>query len=121
MRTLRIYDVHQRSHHGRFVIYTDNLNTVDIFNTFRALPPYNHLLTAAVDILLHGEHELRVLHVPGVNNNVADALSRFNFTTALLLVPELKIMPFQPWSWSNDPHGLSTFQPPQLSLGVARL
>ncbi|KAJ3504145.1 hypothetical protein NLJ89_g8094 [Agrocybe chaxingu] len=59
-----LYDVHLRSPRrgdGRFVIFTDNSNTVDIFNSLRALPAYNHLLKAAVDILLFGDHSLRIL------------------------------------------------------------
>ena len=78
-----LFDAHWRTATGRnsrFLIYTDNSNTVDIFNTFRTLPPYNHLLRAAVDILNWGEHDLRVLHVPGTENAVADALSRAEFS-----------------------------------------
>jgi hypothetical protein len=118
-----LYDAHLRSqrHQGRFVIYIDSLNTVDIFNTFQALPPYNHLLRAAVDILQHGNHDLRVLHVSGTHNEVADALSRSDFSTALNLVSNLKISSFQPWSWSNDLNGLSTFQPPHSPLGAVDL
>jgi len=29
---------------SRLIIYTDNSNTFDIFNSLRALPPYNHIL-----------------------------------------------------------------------------
>lgn len=40
---------------GCFVIYTDNSNTVDIFNSFKAAPEYNILLQAAVDLLYAGD------------------------------------------------------------------
>ena len=60
---------------SHFVIYTDNLNTVDIFTSLRALPDYNVILRTAVDLLYARNHNLRVLHVPGVRNQVADALS----------------------------------------------
>jgi hypothetical protein len=60
---------------GRFVIYTDSQNTVDIFSSLNAQPAYNILLTETVDLLTSADHDLRVLHVPGERNQVADALS----------------------------------------------
>ena len=117
-----LHDAHRRSPSGsRFLIYTDNSNTVDIFNTLRALPDYNHLLLTAVDILDEGHHDLRVLHVPGVKNGVADALSRLQLTRALELVPGLKISPFQPWSWTKVAGNKLSFQPPQSTLGAMEL
>jgi hypothetical protein len=94
-----LFDAHRRTPtkgDGRFVIYTDNSNTVDIFCTLRALPPYNHLLKTTINILNHRDSDLRVLHVPGVDNAVADALSRADFHRALSLVPGLKISTFDP-------------------------
>jgi hypothetical protein len=116
-----LFDAHLRSPNGsRFIIYTDNSNTVDIFNTLRALPSYNHLLRAAVDILLDGKHDVRVLHIQGCDNVVADALSRARFQQALHLIPTLKISPFDPWSWAPHADGTITFQPPRHALGVVR-
>ena len=40
-----LFDAHRRTGSkevGRFVIYTDNSNTVDIFSSLRALPPYKN-------------------------------------------------------------------------------
>jgi len=117
-----LYDAHKRSPSGsRILIYTDNSNTVDIFNTLRALPDYNHLLLTAVDILHEGHHDVRVLHVPGVENGVADALSRLQLTRALELVPGLKISPFQPWSWTKVTGNKLSFQPPRGALGAIDL
>ena len=116
-----LFDAHRRTlekGNGRFVIYTDNSNTVDIFNTLRALPPYNHLLKTAVDILNLGNHDLRVLHVSGVDNAVADALSRSNFCRALALAPDLKIATFEPWSWTPGFQRPLTFTPPRGTLGA---
>jgi hypothetical protein len=96
-----LFDAHRRTMDkgtGRFIIYTDNSNTVDIFSSLRALPPYNHLLKTAVDILNLGDHDMRILHVPGVENAVADALSRADFQRAIDLVPDLKISAFEPSS-----------------------
>ena len=110
-----LFDAHRRTRTARgglFVIHTDNSNTVDIFSSLRALPPYNHLLKTAVDILNLGNHDMRVLHIPGVDNAVADAISRADFQHAITLVPCLKITKFEPWSWSPDRKGFLTFQPP---------
>ncbi|XP_006455382.1 hypothetical protein AGABI2DRAFT_56222, partial [Agaricus bisporus var. bisporus H97] len=54
------------------VIYTDNSNIVEAFNTLSVEPPYNALLTFAIDLLLKSKCQLRVLHVPGIQNEVAD-------------------------------------------------
>lgn len=90
---------------SRIIIFTDNTNTVDIFNSLRAQPAYNAILKSAVDVLLASDHQLRVLHVPGEENTVADAISRQEFNCALTLCPELHI---------------SFFQPPQLPLGAVK-
>ena len=81
---------------SRILIYTDNANCVDIFRSLRCLPPYNHLLKAACDILITQDLSLRVLHVSGETNVVADALSRVQFSIALNSVPELKLFTFNP-------------------------
>ena len=85
---------------ARVVIFTDNLNTVQMFNSLACLPDYNQLLCHSVDILLAHRLDLRVLHVPGERNVVADALSRCQFSTALNAVNNLRISPFQPPRWT---------------------
>ncbi len=60
----------------RILIYTDNTNTVDIFNSLHVKPFYNSLLITAVDALITYKAQLRVLHIPGSQNTIADALSR---------------------------------------------
>ena len=81
---------------SKILIYTDNKNAVDIFRTLRCLPPYNSLLKHAIDILIRNDYTLRVLHVKGVDNEVADALSRICFSVALQHEPELKLYAFHP-------------------------
>jgi len=100
-----------------FVIYMDNYNTVSMFNTLRAMPKYNHLVKAAVDILVEGDHQLRVFHVPGVQNKVADALSCLEFSKVLDLVPNLKIFAFIPHTWLSEK--AHTFKPSRETLGIA--
>ncbi|KZT22419.1 hypothetical protein NEOLEDRAFT_661863 [Neolentinus lepideus HHB14362 ss-1] len=84
---------------GRLVIFSDSSNTVDMFNTLRAITPYNEILQCAVDILLDTGIDLRVQHIPGEKNVVADALSRFNNQAALSVCPSLQISMFQPPRW----------------------
>jgi hypothetical protein len=95
-----------RSHDApRIVIYSDNQNTVDIWHSLKAGAPYNQLLILAIDELIKSKIDARVLHVPGVNNTIADALSRFNNDLALKLAPGLQIF---------------TFLPPQDTLGATK-
>jgi len=96
-----LQDVSSRVNCGsRVIIYTDNLNTVQIFNTLGCLPSYNHILRRSIDLLLSTGIDIRILHVPGKQNSVADALSQCNFEKALFLTSGLKISPFQPPRWT---------------------
>jgi hypothetical protein len=88
----------------RLVIYTDSSNTVDLFNTLHASPGYNPILITAVDLLLSSHISLRVLHIPGHENVVADALVRFQNGRAISAAPTLSI---------------TNFLPPHLSLGAS--
>jgi hypothetical protein len=84
---------------NKLVVYTDNLNTVQIFNSLSALPAYNEILKSAVDHLLSdldNPIQLQVLHVPGDLNTVADALSRGQLHTVVDNVPNIVIHPFTP-------------------------
>ena len=60
---------------SKLLVYTDNMNTVALFNSLWALPAYNGLLMGAMDVLLLFSVDLRVEHIPGVENVVAGALS----------------------------------------------
>ena len=83
----------------KLTVYTDNLNTVQIFNSFSALPTYNEILKAAVDHLLsdiNNPIQLRVIHVPGHSNTIADALSRGELHTVVDAVPGIVIDLFTP-------------------------
>ncbi|PBK86064.1 hypothetical protein ARMGADRAFT_1047939 [Armillaria gallica] len=80
----------------RVTIFTDNTNTVNVFNSLRASPTYNPILKSTVNILISHAIELRVLHIPGSENDVADALSCSQFSRARSLVPQLLVLPFKP-------------------------
>ncbi len=80
----------------RVTIKTDNSNLVDLFDSLRALPAYNPLLRTAVDLLLSSDVDLRVLHIPGIENVVADVISHCKFHDAYAYAPGLLIRPFTP-------------------------
>ena len=88
---------------SQLAIYTDNSNTVDMFNTLRMQPLYNPLLITVVEILLLSKTHLRVFHVPGDKNIVADRLSCSHYDSVFHLVPTLQIY---------------NFIPPRLTLGA---
>jgi hypothetical protein len=80
----------------RLLVFSDNSNAVNIFHSLHAQPVYNDLLKYAVSLLLRFNISLRVVHVPGVENVVADALSYFENTRALAAYPGLSMSSFQP-------------------------
>ena len=61
----------------RMAIYCDNTNTVDMFASLRAQPTYNSILICSVDFTLDSSITTKVYYVPGVQNVIADHLSRF--------------------------------------------
>ena len=81
---------------SRLLVFSDNTNTVNIFYSLRCLHSYNNLLKFTVSILIKYEISLRVLHIPGVNNSIADSLSRFDNTKAITMCPHLSISNFKP-------------------------
>ena len=86
---------------SRILIYTDNSNVFDVFNSFHANPDFNEMLKCAADILIDGDHSLRVIHIPGADNIVADALSRGDFNRAITTSPGLTIRTFQPLAFAS--------------------
>jgi hypothetical protein len=80
----------------RLLIFSDSMNTVDMFHPLRAHASYNHLLLFAVRLLLPQTTSLRVFHIPGSDNTIADTVSRGLFHVASALHPALRITPFKP-------------------------
>ncbi|KAE9407512.1 hypothetical protein BT96DRAFT_1039619 [Gymnopus androsaceus JB14] len=87
-------------------VFTDNTNTVDMFNSLKAKQLYNPLLLTAVDHAIRSDVKFRVGHIPGEENGIADALSRFDYTRISDLAPSMEIF---------------SFTPPQLVLGAEKL
>jgi hypothetical protein len=90
----------------RLAIFTDSLNTFDMFNSLHALPAYNPILITATDLLIASGIKLRVFHVPREENKVADALSRLDVSSACRLQSGLAV---------------TNFSPPRFTLGEAQL
>ncbi|KAG2109720.1 uncharacterized protein F5147DRAFT_525650, partial [Suillus discolor] len=80
----------------RMLVYTDNTNVVAMFNTLRAEPQYNSILISAMDVLMEHDVDLRVEHVSGRTNIIADALSRFQNECVLRSAPNVQIFDFKP-------------------------
>ena len=72
------------------------MNTTDVFNTLRARHIYNEILKFAVDILMQHDIDLRVIHVAGEHNQLADFLSRRQLQDAQRIRPFLQLPPYQP-------------------------
>ena len=80
----------------RVLIRTDSMNCVDIFHSLSTIQSYNQLLLHSVQVLKDSKISLRVVHIPGEQSTVADALSRGLFNTAVPLHPHLRIQYFMP-------------------------
>jgi hypothetical protein len=77
-------------------IHTDSTTAFAIFNTLRALDIYNPIIMALVKIRLESKINLRIFHIEGKKNIIADALSRRAFAAACMYMPELSIRHFTP-------------------------
>ncbi len=78
------------------MIYSDNTNSVDIFNSLRAIAPYNQLLISAMNIVLDHKIDYWVLHVREVDNPIADAVLCLRNDLVVSLCSGLVIHPFEP-------------------------
>ena len=80
----------------RLAIHSDSLNSVQFFNSFRARDKYAILIKAAAESLILSDIDLRVFHISGKNNVIADLISRRLYAEARTSIPSLKIHHFQP-------------------------
>ena len=80
----------------RLLVRTDNMNSVDMFSTLHAKPPYNNILISSINARTRSSLDVRVLHISGQANIIADAISRDNYDLAHHLIPTLTILPFTP-------------------------
>jgi hypothetical protein len=91
----------------RVVIYTDNTNTVDLFRTLRATPDLNPIVLTAADLMMRFDCQLRVVHIAGEQNDIADAISRYYNSYAVTMARS-----------RNTNLYIEGFTPPQLTLGA---
>ncbi len=69
-------------------VHCDNLGVVALVNSgYSKVPPIMHLLRCLFFIRAHFQIEVLTVHVPGVENSLADAISRNNLQTLFLQVP----------------------------------
>ena len=88
----------------RLFIYSDSMNMVDIFHSLKAYDEYNRLLLFAIHLLLPQTTSLRVFHITGTENTIADAVSCGLFHVA---------------SANHPPLRFHNFKPPQDAMGAA--
>jgi hypothetical protein len=81
---------------SRVVIFTDSNNTIAMFSTLHCQPLYNPLVRYAADILMNSRLHLRVLHIPGELNRIANFLSRGQLMDVLNDNLDLTVHPFEP-------------------------
>ena len=67
-----------------------------MFHSLKVLPMYNNLLLYAVRLLLLSHISLRVYHIDGLYNTIADALSRSLFDMVRSKLPGITIHLFEP-------------------------
>ena len=89
------------------VVYTDNSNTDNLFCTLRATPDLNPIVLTAADLMMHFDCQLRVIHIAGEQNDIADAISRYHNSHAVTLA-----------CMCNTNLYIKDFTPPQLMLGA---
>jgi hypothetical protein len=77
----------------RLIVFTDNTN---IFTSLRVLPPYNHILISMMNVLIDNDLDLRIFHIPGKDNIIADPPSWFLNDQTCMLAPRLVILNFTP-------------------------
>jgi hypothetical protein len=78
----------------RLLIYTDSMNSVEMFHSLKALEGYNDLLLFAVGILIWSHMSLCVFHVPSMENGIDNALSHQLFHIVDALHPGLTMCLF---------------------------
>jgi hypothetical protein len=65
LSVLRHAMVDQNRQREKILMYTDNTNTVDAFNSLHADPSHNTILIQAVDLQVETLCQVRVLYIEG--------------------------------------------------------
>ncbi len=73
----------------QIMFFCDNEATVNIINKGRSSVPFiNRFVRRLTWLSVLGNFNFRAAHIPGLNNQIADSLSRFEFQKFHLLCPE---------------------------------
>jgi hypothetical protein len=78
----------------RIVLYCDNMSTVDIINKGRS--KVLSIMKLMRKLTYHSalnNYVIYAKHIPGINNSIADAISRFQMTKFRTMAPEAVLMP----------------------------
>lgn len=85
-----------RSNVKRLLIYTDSMNSVDLYASHRPTEGTRPIIRAWTLLQLARSTTPRVLHLPGIKNTIADALSRGLLDAARNFERRLKIHAINP-------------------------
>jgi hypothetical protein len=80
----------------RLLIFSNNFNTVNMFASFSAKVAYYEILMEVSNLIRDSGTDLRVEHISGSDNLIADFLSRKNFDEVRKMFPFLPMHDFQP-------------------------
>ena len=110
------------------VVMCDNLGAVNLFDKgFSSDPVFGYILRITAQVLHQCQFHLRVFHVSGVFNNMADLVSRQALATSPAGTPKLQLSTLQPrFRWlletalSTASYHLSTTHPDRNALEQRR-
>ncbi|KAH9856339.1 hypothetical protein C2E23DRAFT_882417 [Lenzites betulinus] len=80
----------------RLAVLSNNLNSVAIFSSLRTSPLYNTILHSAMNVLVDCELYLRIDHILGDLNIIADTLSRGCIQFVCEQLPRITLLPLLP-------------------------
>jgi hypothetical protein len=76
---------------SRLLVHSDSLDSCAIFSSLRADPTYNGVLKRSSELRSLFNVDLRVIHISGATNVVADALSRQDLDKLALIQPGMRL------------------------------
>jgi hypothetical protein len=96
------------------------MNTVNMFNTLHALPPYNNILISSIDARTCFGLDVRTYHIPGDVNVIANAISHNNLRLLTDMFPVSLSSLLHPLRMrlEQPPNKLRTFPVPTTTLSA---
>ncbi len=87
---------HLPNHPHCILVHTDSMNTVDIWHLLTPQSDNIPLMLYAVEVMMDCNIDIRVVHIPGSEILVANALSQSLFDTTINHEPALQVSSFTP-------------------------